>query len=115
MSPRLLDVRGRNVALIESGSGAPLVYLHGFADVHAAPADLQSFHLRLADKGPRPGTAHILAVPAAESCPTATQSTTLCYTISKRSTRSASIASISSVIVSAAGLPQNSRCAIPSA
>jgi pimeloyl-ACP methyl ester carboxylesterase len=48
MSSRLLDVRSRQVALLESGSGAPLVYLHGFADVHAAPADFQPFHQRLA-------------------------------------------------------------------
>ena len=37
---RELDVRGRNVALIEAGSGPPLVYLHGFADVHGVAGDL---------------------------------------------------------------------------
>ena len=30
----MVEVRGRKVALIESGRGEPLVYLHGFADVH---------------------------------------------------------------------------------
>ena len=30
----MVEVRGRKVALIESGQGEPLVYLHGFADVH---------------------------------------------------------------------------------
>jgi pimeloyl-ACP methyl ester carboxylesterase len=43
-----LTVRGRSVALIERGQGEPLVYLHGFADVHGVAADLQAFHLRLA-------------------------------------------------------------------
>jgi pimeloyl-ACP methyl ester carboxylesterase len=61
MMTRLLDVRDRKVALHESGSGAPLVYLHGFADVHAAPADFQPFHHRLAAK------AHVFA-PAHPGC-----------------------------------------------
>ncbi|HWG03813.1 MAG TPA: alpha/beta fold hydrolase [Beijerinckiaceae bacterium] len=50
MSVHNIDVRGRAVSLIESGEGAPLVYLHGFADVHAAPEDFQPFHLRLATR-----------------------------------------------------------------
>lgn len=44
MTARLIDVRGRDVAILESGSGEPLVYLHGFADVHAAPGTFQPFH-----------------------------------------------------------------------
>jgi pimeloyl-ACP methyl ester carboxylesterase len=43
-----LEVRGRKVAVIEHGSGEPLVYLHGFADLHGVAADLQPFHARLA-------------------------------------------------------------------
>jgi hypothetical protein len=35
MSGRILEVNGRKVWLLESGRGAPLLYLHGFADVHA--------------------------------------------------------------------------------
>src|SRR5262245_41458458 len=34
MTARVLTVHGRKVAVIEDGAGAPLVYLHGFADVH---------------------------------------------------------------------------------
>jgi hypothetical protein len=34
VSDTMVEVRGRKVALIESGRGDPLVYLHGFADVH---------------------------------------------------------------------------------
>ena len=47
---RELDVRGRKVALIEAGAGAPLVYLHGFADVHGVAADLLPFHEGLAQR-----------------------------------------------------------------
>jgi len=50
--PNLIKVRGREVAILEAGSGEPLVYLHGFADVHAAPAEFQAFHHLLA-KGRR--------------------------------------------------------------
>lgn len=48
VTKREIDVRGRNVALIEAGSGPPLVYLHGFADVHGVAGDLLSFHAALA-------------------------------------------------------------------
>lgn len=61
MSARLLDVQGRTVAVLESGSGVPIVYLHGFADVHAAAADFQPFHRRLA------ASAHFIA-PAHPGC-----------------------------------------------
>jgi pimeloyl-ACP methyl ester carboxylesterase len=48
VTARLIDVRGREVAILEAGSGEPLVYLHGFADVHAAPGTFQPFHEQLA-------------------------------------------------------------------
>jgi len=44
----MLDVHGRKVTVLEGGAGAPLVYLHGFADVHGVAGDLQPFHQRLA-------------------------------------------------------------------
>lgn len=47
MSRRSLDVRGRKVDVLEAGAGAPLVYLHGFADVHGVAADWQPFHQQL--------------------------------------------------------------------
>jgi pimeloyl-ACP methyl ester carboxylesterase len=47
MSARLIDVHGREVAVIEAGDGAPLVYLHGFADVHGVSGELLPFHQRL--------------------------------------------------------------------
>ncbi len=49
MSRRLVDVRGRKVAVLEEGQGAPLVYLHGFADAHGVAGDLQPFHRRVAE------------------------------------------------------------------
>jgi pimeloyl-ACP methyl ester carboxylesterase len=49
MSARTIDVRGRKVALIEDGAGEPLVYLHGFADVHGVASELQPFHKKLAE------------------------------------------------------------------
>ena len=48
MSVRTIDVRGRKVTVAEAGDGPPLVYLHGFADVHAVAGDLLPFHQRLA-------------------------------------------------------------------
>ncbi len=40
--------RDRTVWLAEAGSGLPLVYLHGIADVHGAAFDLLPFHRALA-------------------------------------------------------------------
>lgn len=48
MSLRTIDIRGRKVAIAEAGEGAPLVYLHGFADVHGVAGDLLPFHQKLA-------------------------------------------------------------------
>jgi len=57
----ILDVRGRRVAVLEAGDGPPLVYLHGFADVHGVAGDFQPFHRRLAQ------TARVIA-PAHPGC-----------------------------------------------
>src|SRR6185437_7299507 len=48
VSARTLDVAGHAVELAEAGSGAPLLYLHGFADLHGASLELLPFHLELA-------------------------------------------------------------------
>lgn len=45
---RALDVHGTSVSLVEMGRGAPLLYLHGFADVHGAVAGGLPFHEALA-------------------------------------------------------------------
>jgi pimeloyl-ACP methyl ester carboxylesterase len=48
LSGAILEVYGRKVAVLESGSGAPLLYLHGFADVHSVKESWMPFHERLA-------------------------------------------------------------------
>src|SRR5262245_11227729 len=52
MTTRTIDVRGRKVAVAEAGGkhhGTPIVYLHGFADVHGVTDDFLPFHKRLAE------------------------------------------------------------------
>jgi pimeloyl-ACP methyl ester carboxylesterase len=44
---RLLEVAGRSIELAEIGSGEPVLYLHGFADIHGARPDWLPFHQRL--------------------------------------------------------------------
>jgi pimeloyl-ACP methyl ester carboxylesterase len=56
-----VGVQGRKVVLFEAGSGPPLVYLHGFADVHGVADDLLPFHQGLAQS-------HRLIAPAHPAC-----------------------------------------------
>jgi pimeloyl-ACP methyl ester carboxylesterase len=49
VSRHSLNVRGRKVDVLEAGQGDPLVYLHGFADLHGVAAELQPFHRRLSE------------------------------------------------------------------
>jgi pimeloyl-ACP methyl ester carboxylesterase len=48
MSRRALDINGRKFELLEEGSGPPLLYLHGFVDVHSVKEEWLPFHERLA-------------------------------------------------------------------
>jgi pimeloyl-ACP methyl ester carboxylesterase len=50
LSGRVLEVNRRKVWVLEEGSGAPLIYLHGFADVHAVTESWLPFHERLAKR-----------------------------------------------------------------
>jgi pimeloyl-ACP methyl ester carboxylesterase len=43
-----LQVGGQAVAFAEAGSGAPLLYLHGFADIHGSSSEWLPFHRMLA-------------------------------------------------------------------
>jgi pimeloyl-ACP methyl ester carboxylesterase len=43
-----LQVGGHAVAVAEAGAGEPLVYLHGFADIHGSSDDWLPFHRALA-------------------------------------------------------------------
>lgn len=47
MSGCILPVNRRNVWVLEDGSGTPLLYLHGFADVHSIKEDWMPFHRAL--------------------------------------------------------------------
>jgi pimeloyl-ACP methyl ester carboxylesterase len=46
---RSLKVGGRAVAIAEEGTGQPILYLHGFADVHGSTSDWLPFHHKLDD------------------------------------------------------------------
>ncbi|HEX9455075.1 MAG TPA: alpha/beta hydrolase, partial [Candidatus Binatia bacterium] len=48
MSGRTIEINGRKVWLLENGGGAPLLYLHGFADVHSVKESWLPFHEQLA-------------------------------------------------------------------
>ena len=48
MSEHIIEVNQRKVQVLENGSGAPLLYLHGFADVHAVKGNWLPFHEQLA-------------------------------------------------------------------
>jgi len=44
LSGRLLEIKRRKVWVLEDGSGPPLFYLHGFADVHSVKENWLPFH-----------------------------------------------------------------------
>lgn len=48
MDTRKINVAGHAVEIAEAGRGAPLLYLHGFADLHAASVGWLPFHEALA-------------------------------------------------------------------
>ncbi len=47
---RTLKIGRHAVAIAEAGSGQPLLYLHGFADIHGSSSDWLPFHHNLAGK-----------------------------------------------------------------
>jgi len=61
MSQRTLEINGRKVSVLEEGSGPPLLYLHGFVDVHSVTATWLPFHQKLSE------TAKVIA-PAHPGC-----------------------------------------------
>jgi len=50
LSGRTIDINGRKVHVLENGSGAPLLYLHGFADIHSVSENWLPFHGKLAER-----------------------------------------------------------------
>ncbi len=49
MSGRIIEVNNRKVQVLENGVGRPLLYLHGFADVHSVKESWLPFHEQLAE------------------------------------------------------------------
>jgi pimeloyl-ACP methyl ester carboxylesterase len=49
LTTRELNVSGGKVMVAEAGRGRPLLYLHGFADIHAASVGWLPFHEKLAE------------------------------------------------------------------
>jgi pimeloyl-ACP methyl ester carboxylesterase len=47
LSGRVLEVNRRKVWILEAGSGPPLLYLHGFADLHSVKESWLPFHEQL--------------------------------------------------------------------
>ena len=48
MESRTMEISGNTVQLVEAGAGDPVLYLHGFADLHSASTSLLPFHEALA-------------------------------------------------------------------
>ena len=67
MTRQTIALRGGHTELIRTGKGAPLLYLHGFADVHGASADLLPFHEVLAESVDLIVPAHIGCAGTADS------------------------------------------------
>jgi pimeloyl-ACP methyl ester carboxylesterase len=61
LSGRTIDINGRKVWILDDGDGAPLLYLHGFADVHSVKESWLPFHEQLGK------SAHVIA-PAHPGC-----------------------------------------------
>ena len=49
MADRMIDVKGNQVSLYEAGNGDPVLYLHGFADIHSASTAPMPFHEKIAE------------------------------------------------------------------
>jgi pimeloyl-ACP methyl ester carboxylesterase len=49
MKTRNVEIAGHAIEIAEEGDGAPLLYLHGFADLHAASRAFLPFHAALAN------------------------------------------------------------------
>jgi pimeloyl-ACP methyl ester carboxylesterase len=58
LSGRRIETRGRGVWVLERGAGAPLVYMHGFADVHSVTELWLPFHEMLCKRARVTAPAH---------------------------------------------------------
>lgn len=67
MSGNIIEVYGRKVWVLDEGSGPPLLYLHGFADVHSVKERWMPFHERLAKQARLIAPAHPGCAQSAEN------------------------------------------------
>lgn len=58
MNENIVEVNRRKVHVLENGSGSPLLYLHGFADVHSVKEGWLPFHEKLAERARVVAPAH---------------------------------------------------------
>jgi pimeloyl-ACP methyl ester carboxylesterase len=58
LSENIVEVNRRKVHVLENGSGSPLLYLHGFADVHSVKEGWLPFHEKLAERARVVAPAH---------------------------------------------------------
>lgn len=58
MSENIVEVNRRKVHVLENGSGSPLLYLHGFADVHSVKEGWLPFHEKLSERARVVAPAH---------------------------------------------------------
>ena len=58
MSEAIVEVNRHKVHVLENGSGSPLLYLHGFADVHSVKEGWLPFHEKLAERARVVAPAH---------------------------------------------------------
>jgi pimeloyl-ACP methyl ester carboxylesterase len=67
LSGHFLEVNRRKIWILEDGDGPPLLYLHGFADVHSVKAGWLPFHQRLAERARVIAPAHPGCAQSAEN------------------------------------------------
>jgi pimeloyl-ACP methyl ester carboxylesterase len=58
LSGNIVEINGRKVQVLESGDGSPLLYLHGFADVHSVKESWLPFHEKLSQRARLIAPAH---------------------------------------------------------
>jgi pimeloyl-ACP methyl ester carboxylesterase len=58
LSENIVEVNRRKVHVLENGSGSPLLYLHGFADVHSVKEGWLPFHEKLSERARVVAPAH---------------------------------------------------------
>ena len=116
MRPARITVAGHAVEIAEAGSGAPLLYLHGFADVHGAVARLSAVPRRARRSRSRRSRRPIPCCAGSDEDDEIETIDDLAFRYDRDDRRAGARPGRSSPApASAAGSRPRSRCAIPSA